>query len=281
MKFSGRRRRSAHKGDFGHLFILAGALGYTGAATLSSQAALLSGSGLVTLGIPKGVHDIVAKKLVEVITLPLPETSGKSFSLKALPKILKKLETVDALALGPGLTRHPETVRLVHRLLPRLSRPTVLDADGLNAVSEQVSVLKRVKAPLVITPHPGEMARLIRKTGRFVQANRKKVARDFSMRYNLVTVLKGHRTVVASPGGKCLINRTGNPGMASAGCGDVLTGIVGSFLGQGMPPFEAARRAVYVHGLAGDLAAKEKGEVSLIATDLLKHLPQAFKRVTK
>ena len=281
MKFLRKRKRSAHKGDFGHLFVLAGSLGYTGAATLCSQAALLSGSGLVTLGIPKSLNPIVAKKLTEMITLPLPETGQHSFSLKALAPILKKMESVNALALGPGLSQNPETIRLVHRLLPRIEAPTVLDADGLNAIAKDPSVLKKTKAPILITPHPGQMGRLIRQTGRFVQKHREKVAKDFAVRYNIITVLKGYRTVVASPKGKLYVNRTGNPGMATAGCGDVLTGIIGSFLGQGMNPFEAACRGVYVHGLAGDLAAKEKGEVSLIASDLLKFLPQAFKKVVK
>lgn len=281
MKFLKGRRRSAHKGDFGHLFVVAGAVGYTGAATLCSQAALLSGSGMVTLGIPKSLNLIVAKKLTEVVTLPLPETRKQTFSVRALPQILKKMEVVDALAIGPGLSQHPETVRLIHRLIPKLKKPVVVDADGLNAVAKQIQILKRTSAPLVITPHPGEMGRLIGGGSRFVQKDRVGVAKHFAVRYNSVTVLKGHRTVVVSPQGKRYLNRTGNPGMASAGCGDVLTGIIGSFLGQGMSPFEAACRGVYVHGLAGDLAAKEKGETSLIATDLLKMLPQAFKKVSR
>jgi len=281
MKFLTRRKRSAHKGEFGHVLVLAGALGYTGAAILTSRAALLSGSGMVTLGIPRSLDETVSKRLLEAVTLPLPETRQKTFSVKALPAVLKKTRTVDTLAIGPGLSQQAETVRLVQSLLPQLDCPTVLDADGLNALSKNIRLLKRVKAPFVLTPHPGEMGRLIGKTNQFVQKNRQKVAKAFSVQYNVVTVLKGHRTVVVSPRGRCFINQTGNPGMASAGCGDVLTGILGSFLGQGMAPFEAACRAVYVHGLAGDLAAKEKGEVSLIATDLLTHLPHALKRVTK
>ena len=279
MKFLKKREKGAHKGDFGHLFVLAGSLGYTGAATLCSQAALLSGSGLVTLGIPKSLYPIVARKVTEVITLPLPETREKTFSLKALAQILKKIENSDATAIGPGLSQHPETVRLVHRLLPRIEKPTVVDADGLNAIAKDPSILRKTKRAMILTPHPGEMGRLIRKTSRFVQKHREKVAKDFAVRYNKVTVLKGYRTLVASPQGKLYVNHTGNPGMATAGCGDVLTGILGSFLGQGMNPFEAACRGVYVHGLAGDLAAKEKGEVGLIASDLLKYLPKAFQKV--
>ena len=280
MKFLKKRRRSAHKGDFGHLFILAGSLGYTGAASLCSEAALLSGSGLVTLGIPKSLNVIVARKVTETITFPLPETKAQTLSLKALPLILKKEESVDAFAIGPGLSQHPETVRLIHRLIARIRKPIVLDADGLNALAKDPKILKKAKAPVIGTPHPGEMGRLTRQKSAFIQRHREKVAKDFSVRYNKITVLKGYRTVVASPQGKLYINRTGNPGMAKAGSGDVLTGIIGSFLGQGMSPFEAACRAVYVHGLAGDLAAKEKGEVSLIASDLLNYLPKAFKKIS-
>jgi len=281
MKFLTRRKRNAHKGDFGHLLVLAGSLGYTGAASLCSEAALLSGSGLVTLGIPRSLNVIVAKKVTEAMTLPLPETKAQTLSLRAFSLILKKGESVDAFAIGPGLSRHPETVRLIHRLIPRIRKPMVVDADGLNALAKDPRIFKKAKAPVIGTPHPGEMGRLIRQKSAFIQKHREKVAKDFAVRYNMITVLKGHRTVVASPQGKLYINRTGNPGMATAGCGDVLTGVIGSFLGQGMDPFEAACRAVYVHGLAGDLAAKEKGEASLIASDLLKYLPEAFKKVVK
>ncbi len=280
MKFLKKRKKESHKGDFGHLFVMAGSSGYTGAALLCSQAALLSGSGLVTLGIPESLNTIVAKRIWELMTLPLPETREKSFSLRALPAILKKVEACDAVAIGPGLSRNRETVRLVHQLIPRIKKPMVIDADGLNAVSENPLVLKKAKAPVIVTPHPGEMARLIRKTGKEVQRDRKKVAKLFSFGYNVITVLKGYHTLVASPTGKLYVNPTGNPGMAKGGCGDVLTGIIGSFLGQGMSPFAAACNGVYVHGLAGDLAVKEKGEVSLLAGDLLKFLPSAFKKVT-
>jgi len=281
MKFLKRRRKDTHKGDFGHLLVIAGSLGYTGAALLCSRAALLSGSGLVTLGIPKSLYPIVARKYPELMILPLPETKAKSFSLKSLATILKKCGAVNALAVGPGISQHPETIRLVHRLIPKLKRPAVIDADGLNAVAKSPIVLKKARISLVVTPHPGEMGRLIGKTAFAVQKNRKGVAKRFALHYNVTTVLKGYRTIVVSPTGKLYINRTGNPGMATGGCGDVLTGIIGSFLGQGMDPFLAACQGVYVHGLAGDLAAKEKGEVSLTASDLLKYLPHAFKKVVK
>ncbi|MBI4436152.1 MAG: NAD(P)H-hydrate dehydratase [Candidatus Omnitrophica bacterium] len=280
MKFLERRRKDSHKGDFGHLFVVAGSLGYAGAALLCSRAALLSGSGLVTLAVPKSLYPIVARKFLELMILPLPETKAQSFSLKSLTPILKKCKTVDAVAIGPGLSQQRETIQLVHRLIPKLSKPAVMDADGLNAIAKNPAVLKKARCSIVMTPHPGEMGRLIRKTSKTVQEDRKRIVKQFALRYNVTTVLKGYRTVVASPQGKLYINRTGNPGMATGGCGDVLTGIIGSFLGQGMDPFLAACRGVYVHGLAGDLAVKEKGEVSLIASDLLRYLPQAFKKVS-
>lgn len=275
-----KRKRDAHKGDLGHVLILAGSIGLTGAAYLSAQACLLSGSGLVTLGIPESLNPIMERKLTEVMTRALAQTKQKSLSLKALPEIKKILPKVDALGIGPGLSRDSQTQKLVHKLLPQVNRPTALDADGLNALVGKLNLLNSLQAEFVITPHPGEMARLLKIKINEVQKNRTKIAKDFAKRYKVVVVLKGYRTVVASPDGRTYINQTGNPGMASGGCGDVLTGIIASFLGQGIRAFEAARLAVYVHGLAGDLAAKEKGQVSLIATDILNKLPKALKTIT-
>jgi len=271
------RKLDAHKGNFGHIFILAGASGLTGAAYLTSQACLLSGSGLVTLGIPKSLNPIMEVKLTEVMTKPLAETKQFSLSLRALAQIKKILPEINALAIGPGLSQNYETQRLVRQLLLFVTQPAVLDADGINALVGNLKILKNLKCGLVITPHPGEMARLLNLKVSEIQKNRVRVAKDFAKKYNLVVALKGYRTVVAAPNGKAYINDTGNPGMASAGCGDVLTGIIASFLGQGMDGFKAARLGVYLHGLAGDYAARKKGKISLIATDILNKLPQAFK----
>ena len=183
------------------------------------------------------------------------------------------------MAVGPGLSRNPQTQKLVHKILQTTALPLVLDADGLNALIGRLKVLDEVKSDLVITPHPGEMARLLNLKVAEVQKNRAKLAKDFAKKHNLAVVLKGYRTVVASRGGQVYINQTGNPGMASGGCGDVLTGIIASFLGQGMDPYSAAKLAVYVHGLAGDYAAKEKGEIGLTATDILDNLARAFQTV--
>ena len=273
------RKLNSHKGDYGHVFILAGSAGLTGAAYLTSYASLLSGSGLVSLGIPKSLNAIMEVKLSEVMTKPLEETKDLCLSLRALGQIKRILPGVDALAIGPGLSGNQQSQQLVRKLLPFLTTPAVLDADGINALVGKLKVFCNLKCKLVITPHPGELARLLKLKVAEIQKNRTKIAKGFAKKYNLVVVLKGQRTVVANGDGEVYINDTGNPGMASAGCGDVLTGIIASFLGQGFDSFTAAKLAVYLHGLAGDYAAKKKGEVSLIASDILDNLPQAFKVV--
>ncbi len=274
------RRPDTHKGDYGHVFVIAGSAGMTGAAALTSMGALLSGSGLVTLGIPKSLNPILAAKLTEVMTKPLPETDDQTLSEGAFSKIIKFAEKVNCVAIGPGLSRNSGTEKLVNELVVSLDKPMVLDADGINALEGNASILSSVKAPIVITPHPGEMARLVSLSREAIVKAKEKVAKNFASKYNVVCVLKGHRTVVAGPGGKAYVNLTGNPGMASGGVGDVLTGMIASFIGQGIKPFDAAKLGVFLHGLAGDLAAKEKGEISLIASDVLSKLPQAIKLIS-
>lgn len=278
---SKKRKKDTHKGDYGHLLIIAGSVGMSGAACLASEAALRSGCGLVTLGLPKSLNTIVEKKLTEVITKPLPETRQRTLSKKALSEIIVLLKNKDAAAIGPGLTQHKQTKELILKLLPKLDIPTILDADALNVLVGKLSVIKKVKVPLVMSPHPGEMSRLIKIKVKDIQKNRKAVALDFAKKYNVTVALKGHRTVVVHPKHKVYINKTGNPGMATAGSGDVLTGIIGSFLAQGVTPYEAAKQGVYVHGLAGDLAAKKVGEVSLIAGDILAKVPGAIRKTKR
>ena len=274
------READTHKGDYGHTLVLAGSVGMTGAAYLCAQAALLSGSGLVTLGIPESLNAILEVKLTEVMTRPLPETGELSLSLRALDEILELSKKVSAVAIGPGLSLNVDTASLVKKLIELLDKPIVLDADGLNDLAGDVEVLKRKKADIVITPHPGEFARLLESSPAEIQKNREEQAKNFSSEYGLVVVLKGHRTVVAGPHNQLYVNDTGNPGMASGGAGDVLTGMIAGFLGQGDFPFEASKKGVYLHGLAGDLAKAEKGEACLIATDILKKLPEAFLQLT-
>jgi NAD(P)H-hydrate epimerase len=274
------RRVSSHKGTFGHAGILAGSVGKTGAAAMAAKAALRVGAGLVTVGVPASVNDTLEAKLLEVMTVPLPETPARTLARAALEDVLRSLQAWTALAIGPGLTTHPETVELVHAMLSTLEKPTVLDADALNALSGQVSRLEACKAPLILTPHPGEMARLIEgATSRSINDNRISTARAFAQAWRVVLVLKGARTVVAHPDGRAAICPTGNPGMATAGTGDVLTGMVVGLLAQGCAPWDAARAATYLHGLAGDLAAAERGQAGLTAGDLIERIPTALTEV--
>ena len=273
------RRENTHKGDFGHVLVVAGSRGMTGAASLASRAALLAGSGLVTCGVPESLNAIMEVKLTEAMTLALPETKEATLALKAAEKIVKFSEKADAVALGPGVSRQKDTQKLIRGLLLKIKKPLVLDADGIVALSDNPNILKRRAQPTVLTPHPGEMSRLTGKSVRAVQGGRKKLAEAFAKKYNTVLVLKGYRTVIASPKGDVYVNKTGNSGMGTAGVGDVLTGIIASFIGQGIIPYSASVLGVYLHGLAGDIAAKEKGQFSLIASDLLAKLPQAIKKV--
>ena len=273
------RRKDSHKGDYGHILILAGSTGFTGAAALASLGALRSGGGLVTLGVAKSLNSIMEVKLTEAMTKPLPETGEGSLSLEAEGEILQLAQKVDALAIGPGLSTHPETSELVRRLLAKINKPMVIDADGLNGLAGNISLLTRSPASIIITPHPGEMGRLVGKTTGDVQSERIGVAQEVASQTGTVVVLKGARTVISDQEGEAYVNPTGNPGMARGGMGDILTGMIASFIGQGLTELEAAKAGVYIHGLAGDIAAKSQGEVGLMATDLLDNLPQAIKRL--
>lgn len=264
------------------MLVVGGSTGMAGAPVLAGYAALRSGSGLVTLAVPGAVYPIAARKAPpELMVQPLPHCSGtfRSSSIQALAPLLRK---ADVLALGPGLSQRPEASAFARLLLRSVSLPVVLDADGINAFAGAArKQLARGDRALVITPHPGEMARLLGITTAAVQRDRSAVAAKAAKELNAVVVLKGHRTVVASPLGKRYGNTTGNPGMATAGAGDVLTGVIAALIGQGLPAFEAARAGVYLHGLAGDLAVRKVGQVSLTAGDVLSYLPAAFRRASR
>jgi ADP-dependent NAD(P)H-hydrate dehydratase / NAD(P)H-hydrate epimerase len=273
------RRADTHKGTYGHVFIVAGSPGKTGAGALASLAALRTGAGLVSFALPHSLNAAMEAKLTEVMTIPLPESAPGVLGGEAAKRIVEWLEGKDALILGPGLGTHPETVRCVHEVLRHVRIPTVLDADGLNALATAPERTGDVQAPLVLTPHPGELARLRRTTTAAIQADRLAAAQETARACKAVVVLKGAHTVIAEPDGTLYINPTGNPGMATAGSGDVLSGMVGALLGQGYAPSMAARIAVYTHGLAGDLAATALGERSVIAGDLVETLPGAFQQL--
>ncbi|MBI4598073.1 MAG: NAD(P)H-hydrate dehydratase [Candidatus Omnitrophica bacterium] len=272
------RAPQTHKGDAGHVLMIAGAVGYSGAAALCTMGALRVGAGLVTLGLPKSLHDPMVEKLTEAMLSPLPETSKGSLSLQAYAPILDLIEQRDVVAIGPGLSQHEETKELARRLAVKIVKPLVVDADGLNAMAEDVDLLKKRLLPMIMTPHPGEMGRLAKLSAHDVQQDRERIAQEFAKKYRVVVVLKGHDTVIANFDGTSVINETGNPGMASGGIGDVLTGMIAGLLAQKLEPFDAARLGVYLHGLAGDLAAKDRGEIGLLASDLVDRIPQAIRQ---
>ena len=267
-----KRPRTAHKGDFGKVFILAGSEGYTGAPVLASGAAVRSGAGLVFLGVPREIYPIVAVKCDEAMPFPLPEEYDK---------ILEKAKSCDVALIGPGLGRAPETERLVLGLLADLDIPVVLDADGINAVSGHIDILDKRSAPTILTPHDGEYQRL---TGCALPIrDRLTAARDFAKAHGCVLVLKGHGTVTAAPDGRAIINGTGNPGMAKGGSGDVLAGMLAGLLGQkhwncaNTDLAERTAAVVWYHGLAGDRCAEELGEYGMTPVDMIRAIPRVLK----
>ena len=276
------RQPEAHKGSFGHLFILAGARGKSGAALLATSAALRVGTGLVTLGGPQSLLPIFASALLEAMTVPLPECADGSLRMvpKALVQILHVLQDRTAITFGPGIGVSADTIKLTRWLLKHTRQPLLIDADGLNCVATDPSMLGHASSPaspVVLTPHPGEMARLTKTNTAEVQANRLEMAQTFATQYHCYVVLKGARTVIAAPDGWTWINPTGNPGMASGGMGDVLAGVIGGLLAQGYAPHEACQLGVFLHGTAGDLAVQEVGEIGMLARDVIERLPSGLR----
>ena len=273
------RTPSAHKGIFGHAGIIAGSVGKTGAAALAAQAALRVGAGLVTVATPSSVNDVLEAKLLEAMTMPLPETKARTLARSGHDRVLAFIQARTAVAIGPGLSTHHETVELVQSLMKHLDRPSVLDADALNALAGRASLLTECTTPPILTPHPGEMSRLeVDATAQSVNADRIGTARRFARERGVFLVLKGARTVIARPDGLVAICPTGNPGMATAGTGDVLTGMIVGLLAQRVPAWEAACAATYFHGSAGDLASQYRGQLGMLAGDLIAQIPYALKR---
>ena len=275
-----RRSRNAHKGNFGHCLIIAGSIGKTGAAAMAANSAVRAGAGLVSLAVPASLNAILEVKTTEAMTLPLPDGGDGFLSGAAKPVIVQALAGKDCLAIGPGISWSAGTASLVREVVEEADLPLVVDADGLNALSEEPAVLLRRKASSVIlTPHPGEMARLAGIGTTDVEADRLATAAGFAAKYRVHLILKGARTVIAAPDGRIAINGSGNPGMASGGMGDVLTGVLVSLLGQGYEPFTACRLGVFLHGHAADLIAAEKGEIGMAATDVQERLPMAMQQL--
>jgi hydroxyethylthiazole kinase-like uncharacterized protein yjeF len=285
-----QRPREAHKGLFGHLLIVGGSRGMIGAPSLAAVAALRAGAGLVTVAAPQSAQALIAGKLLEAMTLPLPEKDG-ALCEASFPALEKIVERCDVVCLGPGATQESEAQELMLRALREIPKPIVLDADGLNALARRPETLHERVAPTILTPHPGECARLLGRTSDAVQSDRIMSAREAADRFHAVVVLKGSRTLVCdgryTRGEDTLgvgelpvgINTTGNPGMATGGSGDVLTGIIGALVGQRLDPFDAACLGVYLHGRAGDLAAAHKGETAMIAGDIIECLPNAIREL--
>ncbi len=277
----GPRPAESNKGSFGHVLVLGGSLGKAGAAAMAGISALRVGAGLSTVATPKSVLVTVAGFHPEVMTEPLEETDAGTISMRALAKgqLDQLVQGKTVLAIGPGISRNPETSEFVRTIVQKSEALLVLDADGLNAFAGLAGELDGKGKSLVITPHPGEMARLAGTTVMAVQRDRINLARNFAREHNLIAVLKGHRTLVAKPDGEVWVNATGNPGMATGGTGDILTGMVAGMLAQNPQRiFEAVMAAVFLHGRAGDVAKETMGEQSLVATDLVGGLPEAFRR---
>lgn len=263
----------SHKGDYGKCLLLCGSRGYTGAAALAAKGCLRTGAGLVYLGVPDGVYPILAGKLDEPVVFPLTENGNGRFGRMAIGEITEQLRDKDAVLVGPGMGKCYDTELLVEAVLEQACCPIVLDADGLNVLSGHIYRLDRAAAPVVLTPHEGEFRRL----GGDLSHGRIAGARALAERTGAVVVLKGYRTVTAAPDGRIYINSTGNPGMATGGSGDVLSGILTCLLGQGMEPVKAAAAAVWIHGRAGDVAAGEKGMRSMLPGDMIDALSAILK----
>lgn len=273
------RRRDSHKGTYGHLLVLAGSVGKTGAAALAARAAMRAGAGLVTVATAARVQPVVAGLLLEAMSEPLADTPAGTVAAAARKRLDELSATRDAVAMGPGLGLVDETRALARDLVATLPRPIAVDADALTALAGSPETLASAPAPRCLTPHPGEMARLLGVSAAEVQRDRIETARGLAAAWGVHVALKGAGTVIAAPGGRVLVNPTGNAGMASGGTGDVLTGIVGAFLARGLDAEPALAAAVYVHGLAGDVAAERVGEESLVAGDVVEALPEAFRRL--
>jgi hydroxyethylthiazole kinase-like uncharacterized protein yjeF len=270
MKRLPKRKPDSHKGDYGRVLVIAGSRGMAGAAALTSEAAYRSGAGLVYLCCPTDIADILAIKQTCGVVWPF-ETKT------AVAQILEYAHKCDVAVIGPGLSQAPAVSEAIREVVGALAIPLVIDADGLNAFEAFPELLGRGEAPRVLTPHPGEAARLLKSLPTDIQADRTAAAKELAERFLSVAVLKGHRTVVAD-GKQAYVNKTGNPGMATGGSGDVLAGMIGALIGQHLSPFDAACLGVQLHGKAGDIAARKVGQVSLMATDILNALPEAFRK---
>jgi hydroxyethylthiazole kinase-like uncharacterized protein yjeF len=270
----GGRAPEAHKGTTGHVLVVAGSPGKTGAATMTAMAAMRAGAGLVTLGVPEGLNPVVEPQVTEVMTLPLPETDSGRLDASAMAVVRTHLAGKRCLAIGPGIGTGAGAGRLLFSLMAEAHAPLVIDADGINLLADDPQALKKVRVPVIITPHPGEMARLLHTAPKHVQQDRVGSARDFAETFGVHVVLKGAATVIAHPDGSVHINSTGNSGMAAGGMGDVLTGLIAGFIAQGYLAETAAKFGVYLHGRAADHLSECRGPFGFLATEVMDRMPE-------
>lgn len=270
------RPDDSNKGTLGSLLCICGSYGMAGAAIMAGKAALRCGIGLLKIAVPKSIYPVCATNILESVYYPLEETSNGVISSKNTDFLLEMCEKSSAVVIGCGLSVCDDTKNLVQSVITNCEKPLVIDADALNCICNKPEILKNLKAPVIITPHPGEMARLLHSTPKTVNSNRENTAIDFAKKFGVVTVLKGAGTIIASPDGEVYINHTGNSGMATGGSGDVLSGIIGSLLAQGASPINAAAAGVFLHGTIGDLAAEKLGKISMLPTDMIDMIPTAY-----
>lgn len=270
------RPDDSNKGTLGSLLCICGSYGMAGAAIMAGKAALRCGIGLLKIAVPKSIYPVCATNILESVYYPLEETSNGVISSKNTNFLLEMCEKSSAVVIGCGLSVCDDTKNLVQSVITNCKKPLVIDADALNCICNKPEILKNLKAPAIITPHPGEMARLLHSTPKTVNSNRENTAIDFAKKFGVVTVLKGAETIIASPDGEVYINHTGNSGMATGGSGDVLSGIIGSLLAQGAAPINAAAAGVFLHGTIGDLAAEKLGKISMLPTDMIDMIPTAY-----
>lgn len=270
------RPDDSNKGTLGSLLCICGSYGMAGAAIMAGKAALRCGIGLLKIAVPKSIYPVCATNILESVYYPLEETSNGVISSKNTDFLLEMCEKSSAVVIGCGLSVCDDTKNLVQSVITNCEKPLVIDADALNCICNKPEILKNLKVPAIITPHPGEMARLLHSTPKTVNSNRENTAIDFAKKFGVVTVLKGAGTIIASPDGEVYINHTGNSGMATGGSGDILSGIIGSLLAQGGSPINAAAAGVFLHGTIGDLAAEKLGKISMLPTDMIDMIPKAY-----
>lgn len=276
-----KRAENSHKGTFGTALLINGSYGMAGAAILAARSCLRSGIGIAKVCVPDKIYDIIAAAVPEAVALPVASNEYGGFSSSAAEKITKSLNGVNCIAFGCGIGQSPDNAEILKLLIKNAKCPLIIDADGINTLSLHINIVRQANSPVILTPHPGEMARLCGKTVAEIEADRVNTALSFAQKHNVYLVLKGSGTVVATPEGKVFINKTGNPGMASGGSGDTLTGIMAALLSRDGDITRAVTNAVYIHGKAGDMAARRLSETSMLPSDIIDELPCLFKELER